>query len=129
MGYERFNAYTIYEEYMCHHAIYRMPPRKKFAFYGAVRQTLVALQLRSSPQLKAHLSSDTTKRAIREEMRKWMLYEHRSNTDDNWYWVMLRGTLFDNGLYQRDAGLKYMMGNIGCTCPVLVDITEVRRRC
>lgn len=122
---QRFNGYDAYEEHMCHHKIWSMSPRKRFAFCYTVRKTFEALQLHSPPPLRAHLSSDESKKAIQEETRRWMVSRNRVCTDDIWYWLLLHTTPFD-ALYEQDPVLKYMLGNISCASPILLDITEVK---
>ncbi len=119
-----FNAYATYDEYMCNHRIWQMPPRKRFAYCFTARKTFEAFQLFSPPLLKAHLSSAVSKRAIQDEIKNFMLARNRICTDDNWYWLLLHGTDFQ-ALYESDHVFKYMLGNISCACPVLLDISEV----
>lgn len=148
---EQFHSYIAYEKNMCEHTVAEMPKQKRWAFLGAVRTTFNALRSRhyysyeNQHHDKAHngqhqrtmqeleLSSDFVKYLFSEDAKtkiametdRWMHNRRRSCTEEIWFFVLMHDAPFER-LYHADPVLKYMLGNIGCACPMLQDITEAR---
>jgi hypothetical protein len=93
---------------------------------GAVRATFDVLRVRNiSPELAAHLSTDSVKRVITRESGKWMRRIKRICLDDFWYVMLFYRQTPHADMYYRDTTMSYMLQNIACESPIVHDISRV----
>jgi hypothetical protein len=116
--------YTTFRKYECWYKFPDMSLRKRAAFLGAVRSTFRALLLCAPPALAAHLGSTACRQVIRIETQKWLVCRYRIVPYNNWYWILIYNTPHQEA-YESNGVLKYMVGNISCASPMLLDVTEV----